>query len=120
MTDDPIRRVTFPADPVLMTTTPPGRPPPARFDADPDISAEKAVERGVATEAEAAWVEWLQEEPTAIANDEDDIEYTLGADVDPGEAVVHFDRPDAPKIANEKGGETTLETTQPDPRSEDR
>lgn len=109
-------RLTFPAEPKAIKTEPPASgPPPAHFDPDPDVSAEIAVEDGVATEQEVAWVEWLREEPIAVESAD-----RIEVEVELGEATSYFPPDDAPLVADpEDGTLTTLESALPDPRSDD-
>lgn len=102
-------RITFP-DHDLIETTPPGDPPPPRFDADPDISAEIAVERGVATAWEREWVAWLQEPPLRIDRGD-----TIEVEIPDAGASAYVVDEQAPLLANQDGTFTRLDNLMPDP-----
>lgn len=103
-------RITF-ADHAEIDTEPPGdHPPPARFDADPDISAEIAVERGLATEQEQEWVAWLEEPPLRIENGD-----TIEVEVPDAATRAYVVDDQAPLLSNEDGTLTRLDNLMPDP-----
>ncbi len=113
------QRFTF-RDTELVETTPPAVEPPARFDAVPGISAEKAVERGIATPVEEAWVEWMREEPLVVETGD-----TIEVELDPEQmrkgAITSYvvNDAEAPLLANPDGTFTRLDNaTQEGPTHE--
>lgn len=121
MTDDdkPIIRFTFPDTDRLPGVPHAHKPPPPRYDPDPGISAEIAVETGVANEEEEAWVEWLREPGRSVLTG-DSIEVDMTPEqAAPGVLTTYFvDDLGAPKLSNPDGTVTRVDSTVPDPTHE--
>ena len=82
---------------------------PSRFDADPGISAEIAVERGEATPEEQAFYDELQADHPLMVETGDKIE--VETNHAPGKAVSHFVDGEAPLLSNPDGSVTRLDST---------
>lgn len=92
-----------------------------RFDADPAVDAETAVERGVATPEEEDFVRESEAYEPYVhdTGDTDEVEVP-DEQAAPGKAVAYFTDTDkrAPDLANEDGSFTWRESAHPDRRDE--
>ena len=90
-----------------------------RFDPDPGIDAEIAVERGVATPEQEEYVEQLKAERPLGVETGDKIEVEVTEEqAASGKAIYFVDEAGAPLLANEDGSVTRRDSAVPDPREE--